>query len=117
MWQSLRNLTSYCKNPLCRDGFAGWVRHTQFVMWQPSRSSMTQPGSPIRLNLPFAALMSVLCWLAFITATQSASAAAETSDLRGTVFIVDSATGRSVMPGAKVRLEGARSPLETVTDE
>jgi len=50
--------------------------------------------------LPFAALLNGLCWLAFIAAPQSASADAETGDLRGTVFIVDTATGRSVIPGA-----------------
>ena len=78
---------------------------------------MTQPGFPTRLMLMLASLMNALCWLAFITAPQSALAAAKTGDVRGTVFIGDSQTGRSVMPGAQVRLEGTPMPLKTVTDQ
>jgi TonB dependent receptor/Carboxypeptidase regulatory-like domain len=78
---------------------------------------MTQRASPTRPIPPLAGLMNTLCWLAFIAAPQSVWADAKTGDVRGTVFIVDSETGRAVMPDAEVFLVGSRPLLETVTDE
>jgi hypothetical protein len=78
---------------------------------------MTQQGSPTRLMLTVASLTNALCWLAFHAAPQSAWAAEKTGEVRGAVFIVDSQTGRSMMPGVQVRLEGNPTPLETVTDQ
>src|SRR5579862_7721810 len=90
-------------------------RHFDFNA--PSGGSMTLLGPPTRLILTLASLMNALCWLAFIAAPQSARAAAKTGDVRGTVFIVDSQTGQSMMPGVQVRLEGNPTSLETVTDQ
>src|SRR5579862_2796181 len=99
MWQPLCNLASYCKNPRCRDGFAGCVGHNRFVMWRS------------------VAVINALFCFGFIGAQQAAAVDAETGGVRGTVFIVDSETGRSVMPGATVRLKGGPSLPETVTDQ
>jgi hypothetical protein len=52
-----------------------------------------------------------------ITGAQPALADMKTGDVRGVVFYVDPARGRSVIPGAEVRLEGLSSSVKTVTDQ
>jgi hypothetical protein len=77
---------------------------------------MARRGSSTYL-LPSVAFINALFWFGIIGAPQAAASDPETGDVRGTVFIIDSETGRSVMPGAQVQLQGGPSPLETVTDQ
>jgi Carboxypeptidase regulatory-like domain len=78
---------------------------------------MNRPMSTTRLLLLIAALANPFCWLPCIMTAQSALSDLKAGAVQGTVFIIDSRGGRSVIAGAKVRLEGSSSSIQTVSDE
>jgi len=78
---------------------------------------MNRPMSTTRLLLLIAALANPFCWLPCIVTAQSALLDLKAGAVQGTVFIIDSRGARSVIAGAKVRLEGSSSSIQTVTDE
>jgi hypothetical protein len=81
------------------------------------RPYMNHPVSTTRVLLLIAALTNPFCWLPLIMTAQSALAELKTGSVRGTVFVPDSSGGLSVIPSAKVRLEGSSVSIQAITDE
>ena len=78
---------------------------------------MSQPVSATRRLLVIAALTNPFCWLPCLTVAQSASPDTKPGAVRGTVFVVNSDGGRSLISGATVTLTGQSSSSQTLTDE
>jgi hypothetical protein len=78
---------------------------------------MNRPVSTTRLLLLSVTLANPLCWPTWIMTAQSVPADLKAGAVQGTVFIIDSRGGRSVIADVKVRLEGSSSSIQTVTDE
>jgi hypothetical protein len=78
---------------------------------------MSQPGSATRRLLVIAALTNPFSWLPCITTAQSVLPDMKTGAVRGTVFVVNTDGGRSLVSGATVRLTGPSSSTQTLTDE
>jgi hypothetical protein len=73
--------------------------------------------SSARLFVLLAALASPFGLLLCVTSVRSAIADMSAGDVHGVVFTVDRDGGRSVLAGARVKLEGPAASRKTVTDQ
>ncbi|MFL6448913.1 MAG: carboxypeptidase-like regulatory domain-containing protein [Bryobacteraceae bacterium] len=78
---------------------------------------MSQPESATRRLVGIAALTNPFYWLPCIALAQAVVPDMRKGDVRGTVLVVNSDTGRSVVNGAPVRLAGPSSSTQTLTNE
>ena len=71
-----------------------------------------------RRALPMlSALATLACWQPQVATAQTPPAAGKAGEVRGTVFVVSQGGDRSVVPGAKVSLDGPQFSQQTVSDD
>ena len=83
----------------------------------PPRKPLSESAPRTRLVLLIAVIANPFCLLLCVASVRSALADMTSGDVQGTVFTVDSDGGRSVVPGAKVRIVGPELSRQTVTDQ